>query len=87
MQQNLILQFVLISLSFVVIVSSTCQETINSVPYRGGTISGGDKYGCKSEVYKIDFGSKRPVKLTWTSFNVGGEMPICSSGNLKVKVG
>lgn len=52
-----------------------------------GSISGGVSTGCNKEVFKLNFGQEMAVKLTWNSFNVGGDMPYCTDGNVKVFIG
>ncbi|XP_066918263.1 uncharacterized protein [Clytia hemisphaerica] len=52
-----------------------------------GSISGGRLTNCNKEVFKLKFGQQMAVKLTWNSFNVGGDMPYCTDGNMKIYLG
>ena len=56
-----------------------------------GTIYAGDQTSgtgnCNKEVIKVKFGRSMAVKLTWEHFNVGGDMPYCSAGNVKIETG
>ena len=72
-----------------VVLSQDCPEKRMSGTF--GSVSGGNKgvgtSFCNKEVFKLEFGRSMAVKLSWTYFNVGGDMPYCTDGNLKIEAG